>query len=434
MVLIRLARSVLLAGLLLGCEQSLFDAGDSDSNLPPPGAAVCPAECLGDAARDFAAAATPWRYLEDTRNRAWAPMAKEGKRLVGADPANAFTTCKDKSSAPACAELPGALLVSTAGGTAAADPAVELAITSKRVAKIGVRAFVPGDAPEQQVRIYRNSREDALFTGPATPGALFEQSVSADVLPGDRLLVALAPASGGATDIALEVHISDVGTPSSCQLALTFEEAVGNGLTNSCGAPFTSFRYEDSGPDTPIPATLVPSAFAEAGNAGRIAAGYYYKGSEIPDKSGDTTLQFWMRVRNVDTIYAGYVYSDHDLDNPAGGGIAALVYDMAGTATFESLVCTRSVPGPGGTTYAYSSAPYGALSEWKFLRIVYKNGEVSVCVNGRRSFGYSVPTKRIATGHPPYLGKNVDGVTPSGAFFDGEVDDLRMLSTALPCD
>lgn len=432
MVLIRLARSALLAGLLLGCEQSLFDAGKDDDVTPPPSGAECPAECLGDAARDFAASATPWRYLEDTRNRAWAPMAKDGKRLVGADPANAFTTCKDNPSAPTCAEIPGALLVSTAGGTAAADPAVELAITSKRVAKIGVRAFVPTTAPEQQVRIYRNSREDSLFTGPATPGALFEQSVSADVLPGDRLLVALVPVSGGATDIALEVHVSDVGTPSSCQLALTFEEAVGNGLTNSCGASFESYRYEDSGPDTLVPATLVPSAYPEAGKAGRITAGHYYKGTEIPDKSGDTTLQFWMRVQSVDPIYAGYVYSDHDLDNSTGGGIAALVYNMSGTAKLESLVCTRANGGPGG--YAGGDIDYPAPNQWKFFRFAYHDGEASVCVDGRRVFGYSVPTKRIATGYPPYIGKNVNGVSPSGAFFDGEVDDVRMFSTALPCE
>lgn len=427
MVLIRLARSVLLAGLLLGCEQSLFDAGKEDGT-PPPSGAECPAECLGDAARDFAAAATPWRYLEDTRNRTWAPMAKDGKRLVGADPANAITTCKDKPSAPACAEIPGALLVSTAGGTAAADPAVELAITSKRVAKIGVRAFVPADAPEQQVRIYRNSREDVLFTGPATPGALFEQSVSADVLPGDRLLVALAPASGGATDIALEVHVSDVGTPSSCQLALTFEEAVGNGLTNSCGAPFTSHNHDfDSGTVTDVPVVQGSSAFPELGQAAILTPGRYYKGTEIPDKNGDTTLQFWMRAQSVDTIYGSYLYSDHDLNN--AGGIAMLLYG-AEPIRIQSLVCIR--PGGGDNGYAGSDVDYATPNQWKFIRFVYKGGEASVCVDGRRVFGYNIPTKKISSGFVPHIGKNVNW--SPGAFFDGAVDDLRMLSVALPCE
>ena len=44
-----------------------------------------------------------------------------------------------------------------------------------------------------------------------------------------------------------------------------------------------------------------------------------------------------------------------------------------------------------------------------------------------------VPTGRTASSYVPYLGKNV--VWPSqGAFFDGAIDDLRVLSTALPCE
>ncbi|HRC55484.1 MAG: hypothetical protein IPI49_09255 [Myxococcales bacterium] len=410
-----------------GCKQSLFEDGAGDD--PDVVGTTCPAECLGDAARDFQAA-TPkrgWRYVEDRRNRTWVPMTAASKRAVGEDPANGFTTCADKPGAAACAALPGALLVSTAGGSSAADPALEFTVTSKRVAKLGVRVLVPADAPEQQLRIYRNSREDSLFTGSAAAGTLLEQVVSADVLPGDRLLLAFAPASGGATDIGVELFISDVGTPSSCKIGLTFDGATGNTVTNACGAAFTSYQYQDVGDDTEVPPTLGPGPFMELGQAAVIAPGKYYKGLEVPSKAGDVTLQFWMQAKTVNEIYGSYAYSDHDLDNT--GGVSVDLYSP-GRVIIESLSCTRVNGGAGG--YAGTFVDYPNSTTWQFVRLVHTGSKVTLCINNKQALNYALPGGKLTSSYPPYLGKNVKW--SPGAFFDGAMDDVRLLSTALPCE
>ncbi len=409
-----------------GCKQSLFDDGSGDS--PEPVGDTCPAECLGDAARDFDAASTntAWRYVEDRRDRTWAPMSAIGKRAVGADAANAMTTCAATPSAAACDTLPGALLVSTSGATSAADPALELTIADKRVVRIGLRALAPTTGPDQQVLIYRNSREDLLFTGALTAGVVFEQVLSADTLPGDRLLVAFAPASGGSKDIGVELFLSDVGATSSCQVGLTFNEATGTSLPNGCGAAFSSLQYRDVGDDTPLTPTLIDGPYPELGKAGSLAPGAYYVGTEVPDKRGEVTLQFWLKTRTIDGTYGSYVYSDHDLDN--AGGISVDMF-TPGRAIFESLVCTKINGGTNG--YAGAFVDYPTPTAWHFARLSYKDGKMAVCLDGKRLFDYTVPTNKVGSLYPPHIGKNVKW--SPGAFFDGAVDDLRLLTTALPC-
>jgi hypothetical protein len=86
---------------------------------------TCPSPCVADLAGDFGKPQSPWRYLEDHRHRTWTAMTPTADGLVGADAANAITSCAHRDAA-ACAVLPGALLISSAGATSAADPAVEL--------------------------------------------------------------------------------------------------------------------------------------------------------------------------------------------------------------------------------------------------------------------------------------------------------------------
>ncbi|HEV7555144.1 MAG TPA: hypothetical protein VGO00_06820, partial [Kofleriaceae bacterium] len=193
-----LGRVLLIAVVTTGCSQSLFDShgttgsGSSGDDAAVP--ATCQAPCVGDAAADFdgTAAGTTgnWRYLDDHRDRTWTAMTPAADAMTGADPANAITTCTAQPDAPVCQLLPGALLVSSSGSTSPADPAVELTVATAQVVQVSVLARVPDGEPPQQIRLYRNSREDVLFTGIAAPGSTLENAITLDALAGDRFLVA----------------------------------------------------------------------------------------------------------------------------------------------------------------------------------------------------------------------------------------------------
>jgi hypothetical protein len=431
-----------LGALLLaatGCkEQSLFDEGQEQEGSGVVGS-TCPSQCLGDAARDFDGGGPGlgdrWRYLEDRRNRTWTEMAVEDGTAAGYDPAIKISTCKDNPTAPACAAVPGGLLLSSSGASSDADPALEFRLESKGTVQIGVRAFVPETAVGQQILVYRNSREDLLYAGPAVAGELVEQVIVADVLSGDRLLLALAPASGGAAEVGLSLFISDVGTASRYQVALNFEQASGTTVTAQFGAAFDSFSYADAGADTPLQPTLGPGPYPELGMAAVIAAGTYYKGTEILDKSKDVTIQFWMRSRVVNDIYAGLAFSDLDLDDAtpkALGGLAVSIYDD-GTGKFGMETYSCRTAQPGLLEFDETRTPYPILGAWQFVRLVHAGGNLTTCVNGKRAGSMAIPTGRTNSSYVPYLGKNVIW-SAQGAYFDGSIDDFRVISAALPCE
>lgn len=423
-----LAFSFVVAGAGAGCkEQSLFDEGKDDPDGPGPVGDSCPADCLGDAARDFndsdGAAGERWRYLEDRRDRSWTALTAADGVAVGADPALAITTCQSRPTAPACDELPGALLLSSSGAATASDPAIEFKVASKGTLQLGVRAFVATTDPAQQIVVYRNSREDLLFTGAATPGTLFEQSIAVDALSGDRLLVALVPASGGATDVGLDLFVSDTGLASRCQVALTFEQVSGTAVNAQCGGAFTN--YEDVTGTPEIPPVLGSAPYPELGQSAVIAPNTYYKGVDALDKAGDTTLQYWLRFNAFYSSYDAWPVSDMDL-NGDRGGLGNAIYERADIRIDTTI-------GSPANTYIGSNAPFNFVGQWVFVRVVHAGGKVSTCLNGKRISVFDLEAGKLKTTFPLYLGKNVLW-TPQVAAFDGSLDDLRVLSTALPCE
>lgn len=79
------------------------------------------------------------------------------------------------------------------------------------------------------------------------------------------------------------------------------------------------------------------------------------------------------------------------------------------------------------------SGPYPADGAWHFVRAVHTTGSVKLCLDGRQLTSIPVATGKLASTYHPYIAKNVVW-TPSGAFFDGGIDDVRVFSTALPCN
>lgn len=439
MVLIRFALALV---TLAGCGQSLFDSrGDTDGGTGDGGgdgpvASTCPAGCIGDAAADFdgspAGSTGRWRYLDDRRTRAWTAMTAAGNVFTGADPRNKITTCAQEPSAAACGELAGALLVSSGGATSAADPALEYTVAANEVIQLTLRVHVPTGTLAQIVRIYRNSREDVLTTATAMPGVTLDQAVTLDALAGDRFLVALAPDAMGATSVAVQLFVNTTGAvfPSKCQLAMSFSAAIGNDVDNLCGADLT---YNDYTLTTePVQPTLAAGPYSELGMAADITPDHYYKGTALLDRTGDSTIQMWVKHDALVDPYGAWIVSDEDLNN--GGGLGAVIYDAGGSVrSLDVVTCTCTGPPCNSPTFAIETVPYPADGAWHFLRLTHTGGTVNICIDGRKVGDFAVPATDLVSTFSPRLGRNVVW-NPSGAFFDGSIDDVRAFTTALACE
>lgn len=418
-----LRRIFVAALLVVGCKQSLFDnngKGNGDAQQGGDGAqSSCGANCLGDAAADFCG--TKIQCLDDHRDRTWAMMTASGADFVGANPANKIS----KSGTT--------VLVSTAGNTDAADPALAFTSTSKQVIKLSIDVAIPAAASEHTVRLYRNSREDVLFTGTGAPGATVQTSITVDALQGDRFLLALAPTGAGGADLAVHffVNAGSGAFPTECQLGLQFTGAAPTTpmIDNACGAQFTSRNEDGSGNVTDIAPTYTAGPFAELGNAAIFALGNYYKGADVMNRMGDTTTQFWMR-QDAPGSEDAVMFSDLDLDTGMPGGLA--VFRLMSDGNLGAQTCidaTDTSLNIVGQNAAYPAPATG----WHFVRVVHTNGQVKICVDGVRTASYALAAGKMVTGYPPYIGRDVIW-TPSGAFYAGAIDDVRVLTTALPCN
>lgn len=443
MVLIRWAWVLGLALAGPGCNQSLFDnhggggggsgdAGTPDSLVIPP---RCADPCIADAVADYNGtlngAGNRWRYLDDHRNRTWAAMALGSGGMTGAG-SNAITTCQASPGSAACTALPGALLISSSGATSTADPAIEFTVPSPQVVQITLRVYVPAGGADQQILLYRNSREDALIAQTAAAGKTLEQTIALDALAKDRFLLAVAPTAKGAAGIGVQLFASGTGAvfPQSCQLALEFDGASGNALKDLCkDAELDSRNYDDTtGNDTAAALGLMAGPYAELGMGLDLPSGRYLQGTHVLDQTRDLTVQFWMLQRNQDTVGPSWPFSDLDLD--VGGGLGMGIQLMA--PVIPTLDATTSLD-PMANTYIDTNATIGGQNVWQFLRVVHAGGTLSVCLDGKLLASKAVPVGQLKTTFPPYIGKNVVWA-PAGAFYDGVIDDVRVFTGALPCN
>lgn len=435
MVLIRVALLVLIAG----CGQSLFDshgsvdgggAGD-DASVPTS----CPDPCLADAAGDYdgspRGSTGVWRYLDDMRTRAWTPMAGDATAMMGAG-MNKITTCANNGSAAACADLPGALLITSSGATSLADPAIELTNDKNQNMQLTLRVRVPAGAPEQIVRLYRNSREDTLVTATAAPGTTLDRLVKLDGLAGDRFLLSISPMAMGATDVAVQLFANPTGAvfPSECQVAYSFEtpSTMATTVGDLCHTNnLTSYDYNTAPAD---PVVRAAGPFPELGQGIKLVTDKYYKADTALDRPGDSTTQLWVKIDVMPPSTNGaWVYSDQDLD--AGGGVGMVIFEPT-SPTINTSTCTIPSP-PGPLTFAEAAAPYPTPTSWHFIRVVQKGTLVTTCVDGVKKSMYTLPVGKMTSTYSPRLGRNVVW-TPAGAYTDGKIDDVRVINTALPCE
>jgi len=443
---------LVLASLTLGataCKQSLFE-DKSDDTTPgddTPGddggpdvdgavPATCTQPCLGDAGGDLdgtpSGANMHWRYLADNRNRTWTPMTAGGP--------NTFTSaglqiskCDGSTGGSACAAIPGALLMTSESSTAAADPAIELTIPNNVVTQLSLRVRVPDGAASQVVRLYRSAREDTLFTGNALPGTTLETTIKVDALKGDRILFALAPSGAGAADVAVQLFASESADvfPKTCQYAFDFEMAsvTGNTLKNLCGTNAATFTNADT--DVGTPPTLATGPFAELGKSGDFIAQRYYLLPTTFDRSGDTTMQLWFKQDAVVDSEAAWILSDDDLDDGDAAGGASVGVGTTGKLFTESTITYDM----NGGTQGYGDATYANPTQWHFIRVVHKGDKMTTCLDGVKQYtlDMDIAAGTAASDTLFRLGSNKYGL-PAGGYIDGQMDDVRLLKTALPCE
>ena len=427
---------VLGVALLAGCSESLFGAhsaghgGDDDGGVPG-----CTAPCDADAAADFGGSSGRWRYLDDHRDRTWVLMTAGDQVLTGADPGTRITTCRAFPDEPACSALPGALLVTTAA-PAKNDPAIELAVNDKQVLDLHLEAFVPPGAAGQTIRLYRNSREDALFTATAGPGTPLDHTITLAAIPGDRFLVAVAAGTAGAANIGLNLRASasKVPFPATCQVAVPFASASGNAVEDVCGA--TVFTHYTPPQNAATPPSLDSGPFPELGKATSLFFGDLFQrgpvgpvGTNVSpplDWTQDVTVQLWAIIQ-PSASNAAVLFSD--LDPDLGSGTEISIGQM-GTSMLEVQTCAAP-PTTGGANILAVLAPYRTPAEWHFIRAVRSGGHVRVCVDGVPAAGVDALACTARSPYPLLLGAKSTAVPVA---FSGQIDDVRVFTGALPCD
>lgn len=438
-----------LAAAAVACNHSLFDnrpgggtGSGSDAGSDGPGVpATCPAGCLGDAAADFDGSDTGathvWRYLED-QGRSWKAMTLSGSTMVGQiDPANRITTCKTRNDAPACAALPDALLMSS--GTSPIDPAIEFT-TPRDMPPQGIQlilhAYLASGA-DQTIRIYRNSREDLLFTSPLIATNRVDQAVVVDALPGDRFLVAIS-GTEAASEVGLQFYVNATGDPfpRSCQLALSFtgvDTATTTTVQDPCSKyTFTSlvFTAQPPVPTTmPTPFMPGPGPYPEQKPGVSVGQGMFLRRDgpspmNALDWSHDITVQLWAQPTMLGTIDS-FLYADFDVDSC--GGVALSVRATGGDPRITLHGCTDPVT----KAEADVTPAFPMDSGWHFVRVVRSAAGFDLCIDGTHVASLPVQPGAVLSTNPPVLGKPV--VDDEGASYIGGFDDVRAFAGALPC-
>jgi hypothetical protein len=439
------------------CNHSLFDnnpgggsagTGSDAGSDGAGGPAACPDGCLGDAAADFDGSDTGtthvWRYLED-QGRAWKPMTPGTATMTGQiDSANRITTCKTSKDALACEALPGALLMSS-GPASPIDPAIEFTTPADmppRVLRLTLHAYL-ASGTGQTIRIYRNSREDLLYTSPLPATSHVDHDVVVDALPGDRFLVAISGAEA-ASEVALQFYVSATGQPfpTSCQLALSFT-GVNTTTTTSLQDPCSTYAFNSlaftAPPPTqtyaPTPIVPGPGPYPEQMPGAAVGQRMFLQRAGNPpmnalDWSHDLTVQLWAQPTMIGQLGGNsFVYADFDPD--LCGGMELSLGAMSGGIDPYIILRACTDPVMMNDVTITPAPPFPMDSAWHFIRVVRSAAGFDLCIDGAHIANLPVKPGAILSTNPPTLGKPV--LFNQGAAYAGGLDDVRVFTGALPC-
>ena len=403
------------------------DAGPGDGGPDPMdggGFPGCIAPCAGDLDVDYAEGEAAfgdaqWRFVEDPRQAlgtTYPPMAFESGANVYRNGATSIGRCLG-------AECPARSfrMVGPARG-AGSDPVIELSVSMTGTYTLGGGAVALGSG-SGELLVSRDNRADAMarieLAATEAPSAISAQIF---LVAGDHVRVALRPADGSLDGVEAAVALWIAGphaaaTP-TCEGAVDFDTWPG---------PVSQFGGWDveltQTAGTMLP-TQLPSAAMELGTAVRVASAtdtyVRFLGSLAMDLSGDFTIQLWARredtggsslealLTNINSVeFMGGVSLDYD---PPRGDILLTVFDQAGTE-----LARHTGYEPGAT--------------WHFYRIVRSGDVVQLCIDGVAQ-GQVTARGDLTANRSVTLGR----FGTQGVFFTGELDEVRVITEALPCE
>ncbi len=427
-----LIRTLVVLLAVSGCSESLFGThggGHGSGGIPDQ----CSAPCLADAAANFDGTMDGgndrWGYLDDNRDRTWTPMTPTGMAMVGTVN-NRIERCADQPSAAACAGLSDALLVTSSGTSSKADPALLYTAAKAQVMQLVLHVNVPQGSATHRVRLYRNSREDVLFTTTAAPGDMVAHEITVDALEGDRFLVALEPIDAQGGTAALQFSFIDTHQtfPSTCQLALTFADStvVSSTVANLCGAANAGFTYIYD--TTPGPPVIDMGPYKEEGDALYFEPTVYLAGSKPLGGDSERTIQFWVK-NDAPTQQLAWVFSD--VDETSAHGLAIRFTNMSGASSgFQLEAAVVNATNPVAYVSQGIAIPNLNPLPWNFVRVVHAGGNVTLCLNGTLVKSAPLPGP-IPSDHLPVFGQNGSDTSTD---LSGDLDDVRVFSGTLPCN
>jgi hypothetical protein len=251
-----------------------------------------------------------------------------------------------------------------------------------------------------------------------------------DALAKDRFVVAMAPMSAGAGDVAIQFIASSAGMlfPQACLLAVDFAGATGTGVTDRCAS--TAFTYTDD-MDKAKPVVLADDPFGQKSTAADVALGTFFQTTQALTQSTTLTAQMWVKQRAVSPGGEfAWVLSDMDLTDNAPGGLAI---GVGGTpAVLQASTATVSTPTSIETVDVLT--PWPGTGDWHFVRVVQSGGNLNVCLDGKQKASLPVVDGHLKTVEPLFLARNKFGIPSGESFFNGNLADVRMFKGALPCE
>jgi hypothetical protein len=433
--------------VLLGCKESLFDdststKSDAGTNDHPDGGGItgCAAPCLGDAVGEWngeqGGTKSRFHYRDlgrdpghDAANMTVGQYMSKPAFLGRGTPQAAIASCTDLGGA-SCAGLGDALLLvpgqQSSGG---ADPVIEYTSAVNGTLRLsGTLAAADGaSGGRQHLRLTRNARADDLLDVTFRPGdPLGSFDTEVDVLVGDRLgLLAAAPLDGEATPLGVQLYVNEVANaPSHCELAVDFEE----GPRDRCH----DMALERLSSDTPpVLSTTSASLAPDFGSAEHFESGAYLRAATSADYSGDFTIQFWMKVKEPAEFQAT-AFADWGCLEQGGINISPLDTGklFVGAYWKDETVDYCDPNGPPAPIEIEATRPTDG--DWHFYRVTRSTADAKllICVDGKKVATAQVPAdKDMTSGLQTHLARNQF----SPAYFAGDLDDVRILSRALPC-
>ena len=134
-------------------------------------------------------------------------------------------------------------------------------------------------------------------------------------------------------------------------------------------------------------------------------------------------MQLWVNPATFVNAGRASVFSDLDA---TGAGIELAIVPGAPDMVVATTRTTASA-------LVQATGPYPPLGAWHFLRVVRTAARLRVCVDGALAANLDAAPVMAAAPHLPDLGKDLQ-LPSNQASLDGRLDDVRVITGALPCN